>query len=292
MAAAPHHIRCSTSCQSEGGKLVLSKCGRCIFHTACLPAHCKCGRAAAPSKPIGREGCYVKNCTKSPEGWHILCDPHAAEVVGQTVKRLKLVGSLQHAALLSYLQYYPGMQLEGDLLQLVSEQVTRALRDGWQIFCTQDGRYVYFLEFIARLAETTPFCPDAMAKNLDLPPEAAVERRRNARSGIDGWDLLADGKVRHCAKNTVHTPTNRKELADFLSCPSRPTFPTALAAAFYPSAPGDISALISEGKLIYLEHYKFVASPPPHYVPNAGLRDYWMTHVAPGLRSAPGGAGP
>ena len=236
-------------------------------------------------------GCYVKGCTASPDGWHILCRAHAAKVLGKTVKRLALVGSLYHAALVSFLQYYPGMQLEGDLLQLVTEQITRALRDCWRVFCTPDGRFVYYLEFIARLAESTPFCPDAMATSLGLPADAALELRRNARSAIDGWDLLPDGKVRHCSKNAVHTPTNRKELYEFLSAPSRPTFPTAMAAAFYPSAPGDINDLIAEKKLIYLEHYKFVASPPQHYVANDALRNYWMTQVAPELRSALDGSG-
>ena len=264
---------------------MLASCGRCLFHASCLPENCKCGRPANPSRPIGKRGCYASNCSKKPSGWHLLCDDHGAEVVTKTIKRLKLVGSLQHAALVSYLQYFPGMSLDGDILRMVTEQVIRKLQHDWRIFCTSDGRFTHFLTFIAELSRNTPFSPDAMALNLDLPAQAVTELVRSGRARLDGWELQADGQVKHSCRNAVHTPTNATELFEFLSSPSRPTFPTAKAAAFYPEAPGDINALIDQGKLVYIEHYKFVCAPPKHHKPSKALRDYWMGHVAPGLRN-------
>lgn len=287
MAAAQDHIRCSTGCQGgAAGPLVLAKCGRCIFHATCLPQNCKCGRPAHPSKPIGKHGCYSKHCTNAATGWHVLCPDHGSAVVAKAIARLKLVGTLHHAALVSYLQYFPGMQLEGDILQCVTEQVTQELQENWRVFCTSDGRYVYFTAFIGELAGATPFVAAAMAARLDLPPQAAVELVRAARSRLGGWELQADGQIKHSARHAVHIPTNAKELFDFLSSPSRPTFSTARAAAFYPAAPGDINTLIEEEKLVYLEHFKFLAAPPKHYKVNKALRDYWMEHVAGEVRLA------
>lgn len=292
MATEPDHIRCCTTCHADAGQpLVVAKCGRCLFHASCLPTNCKCGRPAHPHRSVGKRGCYAKHCGKAPEGWRLLCPDHAREVIDKAVKRLKLVGSLHHAALVSYLQYFPGMQLEGDILQMVTEQVTRALRDDWRIFCTSDGRYVHFLAFIAELSGQTPFSPEAMAQNLELPPQAATELLRVGRSRLNGWELQADGQVKHSSRKGVHTPTNADELCEFLSSPSRPTFPTAKAAAFYPDAPGDINALIEAGKLVYIEHYKFVSAPPKHHTPNPQLRDYWMEHVAAELRAGLGSPG-
>ena len=104
--------------------------------------------------------------------------------------------------------------------------------------------------------------------------------------GLGGWVLQSDGLLKHCTKNAKHTPTSATELYELLRSPSRPTFPTAKAVAFYPAAPGDLADLVAAGKLIYLEHYKFVAAPPDVHTANAKLRAYWMEHIASGLRSS------
>ena len=196
------------------------------------------------------------------------------------------MGHLHHAALISFLAYYPGMRMDGDVLQIVTEQVVRALNKSWRVFCLGDGRYAYFTAFIAELSKSVAFHPKKMCEELDLPDEARVEITRCGRSRLDGWLLQSDGLLKHTTNSSAHTPTCASELYEFLASPSRPTFPTAKAVAFYPSAPGDLVELIRQNKLIYLEHYKFVAKPPDINTANVKLRDYWMEHVASGLRES------
>ena len=172
------------------------------------------------------------------------------------------------------------------MLQIVTEQVVRALHKSWRVFCLGDGRYVYFTVFIAELAKSLAFHPKKMCEELELPDEALAEITRCGRSRMDGWILQSDGLLKHSSSRAQHTPTCASELYAFLTSPSRPTFPTADAVAFYPTAPGDLVQLIEQKKLIYLEHYKFVAKPPEISKANVKLRDYWMEHVASGLRDS------
>lgn len=290
MATRGDHIRCCATCQPakdrELSELLLAKCGRCLFHRGCLPDNCKCGRPAHPAKKVGINGCIVPGCKECPSGWRMLCDGHLDKVVTKTVARIELMGSLHHKALVSFLAYYPGLSMEGDVLQIVADQVFRALHESWRIFCLDDGRYVYFTTFIAQLANGVPFHPAAMVEELDLPEAAVAELTRCGRSRVGNWVRQSDGLLKHATGNTKHTPRTATELYEFLKSPSRPTFPTAEAVAFYPAAPGDLARLIAAGKLIYLEHYKFVAAPPEVHTANPKLRDYWMEHIAAELRSS------
>lgn len=285
-----NHIRCCASCQpaedSALSELLLAKCGRCLFHRGCLPENCKCGRPAHPAVRVGINGCFSRGCRETPRGWRIVCNTCNESIVEKTIARIKLMGSLHHTALLSFFSYFPGMFMEGDVLQIVAEQVIRALHKSWQVFCLGDGRYVYFTDFIAELAKSLAFHPKKMCDELELPEAAVAELTRCGRSRVNGWLLQGDGLLRHASKSSTHVPTCANELYEFLSSPSRPTFPTAEAVAFYPNAPGDLVRLIEQKKLVYLEHYKFVARPPEISTANVKLRDYWMEHVAPGLKDS------
>lgn len=287
------HIRCSASCRATAAAdLVLAKCGRCIFHDVCVPTHCRCGRTAAPVGPIGKRGCFVKNCRGAATGWSILCPKHVDQIAAAAISRIALVGSMYHAALVSFLAYFPGVSMSGDVLQIITEMIVHRLQHEWRVFVTRDRRYVHFLTFLAELSNGTPFLAVAMAAKLELPPEAATELVRSARSQINGWELLPGGTVKHLARNAVRKPTNADELHGFLSSQSRPTYPTAEAAAFYPNAPGDIEALIESGRLTYIEHYKFLAATPSTPKSSERFHDYWMQHLAPELRKVLDGAVP
>ena len=128
--------------------------------------------------------------------------------------------SLHHAALVSFLAFYPGIVLEGDVLQIVTEQVVRALNKSWRVFCLGDGRYAHFTSFVAKLANGVAFHPKKMCDELDLPDEAVTELVRCGRSRMNGWVLQSDGLIKHSTVDAQHTPTSASELYDFLTSPS------------------------------------------------------------------------
>jgi hypothetical protein len=201
------------------------------------------------------------------------------------------MGELHHPALISFLSFFPGLSMAGDVLQLVTEQVTRALHQNWRIVCTADRRYVYFTTFVAQITNGVAFHPKPMVTELDLPDEAVAELTRCGKSQLDGWVMQPNNLLRHNNKLTAHTPTCAKELYRFLTSASRPTYPTAKAVAMYTNATQDIMDMVKDGKLVYLEHFKFVAARPKAHTANRKLRDYWMEHIAPGLISALSGDG-
>lgn len=289
------HIRCCATCRPADdanlAKLVLANCGRCLFHRGCLPDNCKCGLPAHPAAVVGKKGCFVQGCSAKPASWFVLCPEHGNRVVEKTIARIQLMGELHHTALVSYLSYFPGLPMAGDVLQLVTEQVIRALQQNWRIVCTADRRYVFFTTFVAQIAKGVAFHPQTMVTELDLPSEAVAELTRCGKSQLNGWVMQPNGLLRHSDKKAAHTPTCAAELYRFLTSASRPTYPTAQAIAMYPDAPQDIMDMVSDGKLVYLEHFKFVAARPKAHTANRKLRDYWMEHIAPGLISVLSGDG-